>query len=1174
MKKLPIIISIVASLAVGIGAGIAIGVATSNTKAKPNSSSEPFSSSESVPSISSSSISSESSIPSSSSSSSSSSISSLPVVVNYIVSFKNYDGTLLSETVVKEGATATYTGPTPTRMETAECTYTFSGWDQPLENITSDCVRVAQFTETLKPVTNYYKVTFKNYDDTLLQEVTVEEGHTAVYTGQTPTKPNTPTHYYTFTGWDASLENITSDCVRVAQFSETQTKYTVSFKNYDGTLLYETYVEAGKTATYMGPTPTREEDAERTYTFKGWDHSLENITEDLICVAQYNETLKPVTIYYKVTFKNYDGTILQEVNVEEGKNATYTGATPTRTNTPEFTYTFIGWDGPLDNITADCVRIAQYSTTNVEYTVKFYNYDNQLLYTDVVYYQGTATYYGETPTREATSAYYYTFKGWDKELTNVTKSFSTKALYDAHGVSKQITLKPSNGQPDSVMNVTYGEAYDLGTPVNTGFTFLGWFSNETTAIPTSGTWEYTDVSVLTAKWGTGYYEFVENEDGYTVSLTDEGKNVSEIVIPTSFNGKSVTALGENFLRNNTNIEKITIPATIKKIPNYAFYKCTKLSEVELNEGLERIGSYAFDSCKLKVLIIPSTCTVIENSAFEYNSELYHVYLPISVTTVEQYAFYAINASACICIEYDYVPSWGNNWRSGATVYTNCTKLVVGEDYNYVIRNVSGNDNVIILRLSQATSQLESFTFPTAVEGINDIRVGSNLFKSNVNIRSVDLTGVTRIGENAFLSCSNLNNITFSNSLTIIGSYAFRYCTSLTRLEIPSSVTEIQSYAFDGCSNLTYIYLPNSVTTIGSYAFDDCKKSTIYTNAHSSSSGWASNWKGSQPIYYDFVSLDATDDFKYVTQTYMGEQYVTITGLTATGLNKKNLVIPDQIEGISDIRLINSLFNGLSELVSIDLGAGVTKIPTSCFANCSKLETVVLHNGVTSIGQSAFIHCSKLTSINMPSTLTTIGRQAFDYCTSLREIVIPISVTTIEAYAFDEMGKIAILIEASVAQPNWKQYWSGSSPANKQFIYDYVSSGVTGDYRYAKTSNGVTDSIYILGLVESSVSTNLVIPNEIEGVTNIKIANYAFDGNTIIKTVDLGNSVTYIGSYAFRNCSSLRQAIIPAGCTVIKAYAFQGCSTECVLNCEANEKPDAWENNWNTSNCQVIWGYTR
>ena len=425
-----------------------------------------------------------------------------------------------------------------------------------------------------------------------------------------------------------------------------------------------------------------------------------------------------------------------------------------------------------------------------------------------------------------------------------------------------------------------------------------------------------------------------------------------------------------------------------------------------------------------------------------------------------------------------------------------------------------------------------------------------------------------------MSCSNLSNITFSNSLTIIGSHAFRYCTSLTRLEIPSSVTEIQSYAFDGCSNLTYIYLPSSVTTIGSYAFDDCPKSTIYTNAHSSSSGWGGHWKGSQPIYYDFVSLDATDDFKYVTQTYMGEQYVTITGLTATGLNKKNLVIPDQIEGINDIRLPADLFNGSSELVSIDLGAGVTKIPTNCFANCSKLETVVLHNGVTSIGQSAFSKCSKLKSINMPSGLTTIGRQAFDYCTSLREIVIPISVTTIEAYAFDEMGKIAILIEASVNQPNWKQYWSGSSSTNKQFIYDYVSSGVEGSYRYAKTSNGVTDAIYILGLVEGSTDVNLVVPNQIEGVSNIKIANYAFDGNTIIKTIDLGTSVTYIGSYAFRGDSSLRQVIIPLNCTVIKAYAFQNCSTECVLNCEVSEKPEGWETNWNISNCQVVYGYTR
>ena len=1168
MKKLPILISIVAALAIGVGVGLTIGLTSANTKAKPDNSSASSTSSLS-------SISSSSSISSEPSISSPSSISSVPVIENYIVSFKNYDGTLLSESVVEKGETAIYKGPTPTRSETSEYTYTFNGWDQSLENITSDCVRTAQFTETLKPVTHYYKVTFKNYDGALLQEVNVEEGHTAVYTAQAPTRPATPTCTYTFTGWDGSLENITSDCVRIAQFSENQTKFIVSFKNYDGTLLYETYVEAGKNATYMGPTPVREEDARCTYTFAGWDRSLENITSDCICVAQYNETLKPVTIYYKVTFKNYDGTILQEISVEEGKNATYTGATPTRTNTPEHTYTFIGWDESLDSITSNCVRIAQYLESNVEYTVKFYSEDNQLLYTDVVYYQQTATYYGPTPSKASTSAYYYTFKGWDKDLTNVTKSFSTKPVFDAHGVTKQITLRPNNGQADNVINVTYGEAYDLGTPVNTGFNFVGWYANETTVIPTSGIWQYDNVTVLTANWGTGYYEFVEKDDGtYEVSLTAEGKSASEITIPISFNNKPVTSLGENFLRENTKIEKITIPASIKRIPNYAFYKCIKLSEVTLNEGLEEIGMYAFDSCKLKKVIIPSTCTTIEQFAFENNKDLYHVYLPSSVQTVNQYAFYSINSLAYICIEHSSVPSWGSYWRSGTTVYTSCTKLVEGEDFNYAVRNLSGNYVVTVLRLSETTSQLQSYAFPDEIENISDIRVAQYLFQNNVNIRSINLSSVTRIGDYAFDGCSNLNSVTFSNTLTVIGSHAFSNCSSLSSIVIPDGTTEIQSFAFDSCTSATYVFIPASVTTIGSYAFYDCTKATIYTNAHTSSSGWDSTWRGSRPIYYDYVSINNTDDFNYVVQSYMGDSYVTITSLTNTGLSKKNLVIPNQIENINDIRLANNLFRGLNDLVSVDLGAGVKKIPTGCFSNCSKLETVVLHEGVTSIGQDAFNGCTNLTNVNMPASLTTIGRTAFDYCTSLREIVIPINVSTIEAYAFDVTGKLALLIEASVAQPGWKQYWSGSSTTNKQFIYDYVSSGVSGDYRYAKTSNGVTDSIYILGLVEGSTNTNLVIPDEIESITNIKIAKLAFDGNTIIKTVDLGSSVTYIGTYAFRDNSSLRNVIVPLSCTVIKAYAFQYCSAECVINCEADFLPTTWETNWNVSSCQVVWGYTR
>ena len=103
--------------------------------------------------------------------------------------------------------------------------------------------------------------------------------------------------------------------------------------------------------------------------------------------------------------------------------------------------------------------------------------------------------------------------------------------------------------------------------------------------------------------------------------------------------------------------------------------------------------------------------------------------------------------------------------------------------------------------------------------------------------------------------------------------------------------------------------------------------------------------------------------------------------------------------------------------------------------------------------------------------------------------------------------------------------------------------------------------------------NLVVPDSIEGITNIKIASYAFDGNTLLKSVDLGHSVTAVNGYAFRSNSSLAQIIIPASCTVIKNYAFQYCS-KCALKCEIASLPSTWESEWNSSSCPVTWGYVR
>ena len=67
----------------------------------------------------------------------------------------------------------------------------------------------------------YHHVVFQNYDETVLYEVDVEEGHEAIYAGETPIKPEDDEFTYEFSGWDKDLTNILSDVVATAQYSYT-----------------------------------------------------------------------------------------------------------------------------------------------------------------------------------------------------------------------------------------------------------------------------------------------------------------------------------------------------------------------------------------------------------------------------------------------------------------------------------------------------------------------------------------------------------------------------------------------------------------------------------------------------------------------------------------------------------------------------------------------------------------------------------------------------------------------------------------------------------------------------------------------------------------------------------------------------------------------------------------
>lgn len=146
-----------------------------------------------------------------------------------------------------------------------------------------------------------------------------------------------------------------------------------------------------------------------------------------------------------VTWKNYDGTVLKiDEEVEYGSIPTYSGSTPTRAATAQYTYTFSGWSPEIDSIMENTEYTATYTTTTNKYTVTWKNYDGTVLETDTnVAYGATPTYNSSTPTRAASSNKKYTFKAWSPTVTTVTGNAIYTATYTTTTYTCSTGVSPS-----------------------------------------------------------------------------------------------------------------------------------------------------------------------------------------------------------------------------------------------------------------------------------------------------------------------------------------------------------------------------------------------------------------------------------------------------------------------------------------------------------------------------------------------------------------------------------------------------------------------------------------------------------------------------------------------------------------------------------------------------------
>ena len=98
-----------------------------------------------------------------------------------------------------------------------------------------------------------------------------------------------------------------------------QATYTITWKNWDGTVLETDSVKEGATPSYNGTTPTRPADQNYTYTFNGWDSAVVAANGDKTYTAVFTKESKPAA----ATKYKYDIHLLNEPYGNGGETAIY-----------------------------------------------------------------------------------------------------------------------------------------------------------------------------------------------------------------------------------------------------------------------------------------------------------------------------------------------------------------------------------------------------------------------------------------------------------------------------------------------------------------------------------------------------------------------------------------------------------------------------------------------------------------------------------------------------------------------------------------------------------------------------------------------------------------------------------------------------------------------------------
>ena len=275
-------------------------------------------------------------------------------------------------------------------------------------------------------------------------------------------------------------------------------------------------------------------------------------------------------------------------------------------------------------------------------------------------------------------------------------------------------------------------------------------------------------------------------------------------------------------------------------------------------------------------------------------------------------------------------------------------------------NVKGKITRLGSYFFSGLTKMKTITLPDTVEEIGE-RCFYNTsalerFDCPANLLSIDYrgfyySGITEfnnneilysIGEEAFMQCTKLTEVTIPGSVKNIGKFPYRNCHKLKKLIVGEGITHFESLIWE-TTPLEELVIPSTVTSMSLLNFNYGEKFTVSED---------------NPVYCDVDGIVFSKDMKT---------------LVSYPPSKKDLYykIPSQVTA-----LLQGAFSHSTTLKYLDMSeCKITSIASKRFNQTRSLINVILPDTITKIDNNAF-YLTNIKTIYVPSYIKTIGSSAF------------------------------------------------------------------------------------------------------------------------------------------------------------------------------------------------------